>query len=377
MQGFTFHIPTKIIFTMDVSNCIDIHLREMNAAKPFLVTDKNMLNHPQVGRILEILRGNGFEVTIFSKVMPDPSNLIVEEGVKAYKDSNCDSLLAIGGGSSIDTARAVGIVISNGGVIEDYKGRNKFKKRLPSFIAIPTTAGTGSENSHGSVITDNQSKVKMTIFGDIGSPNVAILAPELIINAPPYILATSGMDALTHAVEAVLGKGSSIYSDLLGLQAIEMVFKNIGKFVKETDNIEYAAQMIIASDIAGMACANAGLGLVHSMAHAMGALINRPHGEICALLLPHVMEFNSSLETKDKYLKIADAMGINKDAQAVIDAVKDLNRELGIKTDYKDLKITDEIKEIVVKDSLASAISANNPVSVTREAIYAILNTIF
>lgn len=377
MKEFTFHTSTKIVFTTDVYPCIESQLRDAGVEKPFLVTDKNMLNHPQVKKIVENIKHAGFEVTVFSGVEPDPSTLVVEAGIKEYKNGNCDSILALGGGSSIDTARAVGIVISNGGRIEDYEGRNKFSKKLPFFIAVPTTAGTGSENSTGSVITDNQRKIKMTIFGEVGGPDVALLAPELVVNAPPYVLATSGMDALTHAVEAVLGKRGFIYSELLALKAIELVSQNIKKFIKDTGNVEIASQMIIASDLAGMACANAGLGLVHSMAHAMGAHVKRPHGEVCAVLLPHVMRLNLSSETEDKFAVIAEAMGVNADAHAAIEAVENLNESLGIRKDYQDLAVTGEVKRNIARDSMASGITANNPVSVTEENVSEIIHSIF
>lgn len=381
VKDFTFFCPTKIVFTINIADCIEAQLRSVGAERPLLVTDKIMLNHPQVLKIRKNLESAGFQVTIFDDVMPDPSTLIVESGVKAYQGSSCDSLLAIGGGSTMDAARAVGVIVSNGGQIEDYEGWNKFKKRLPYFITVPTTAGTGSENSSGSIITHNKRKVKMAVFGDLGSPDVAVLAPELIVKLPPYIAATSGMDALTHAVEAVLGRRGAIYSEVLGLQAVEMVFKNLNAFVQDTDNLELAAQMIICSDLAGMACVNAGLGLVHAMAHPLGAHTKRPHGEICAILLPHVMKLNISAETEEKYIKIAGVMGIGGDSQnkapfKTVDAVIELNKKLGIKQDYKDLNVTDDIKDIMVKDTMVSGSTANNPVRVTSDDVYGILNTI-
>jgi alcohol dehydrogenase len=380
MKDFTFFCPTRIVFTASFAACIEGQLRNMGAERPLLVTDKVMLDHPQVLKLRKSLESAGFRVTIFGDVMPDPSTLIVEAGVKAYQGGSCDSILAVGGGSTLDTARGVGIVVSNGGQIEDYEGWNKFTKRLPYFIAVPTTAGTGSENSSGSVITHDKRKVKMTVFGDLGSPDVAVLAPELIVKMPPYVAAASGMDALTHAVEAVLGRKGSIYSEVLALQAIEIGFKNLNAFVQDTDNLELAAQMIMCSDIAGMACVNAGLGLVHAMAHPLGAHTKRPHGEICAVLLPHVMKFNISAETAERYRKIAGAMGIDGDSQSAplktVDAIVELNKKLGIKQDYKDLHVTDDIKDIMVKDTLVSGSAASNPVRATSDDVYGILNAI-
>lgn len=343
-----FFIPNVTLIGVGAAKAIPERIVYLNATKPLLVTDKGIVHTGILKQITDILDEAAMEYAIYDETVPNPTDLNVAAGVELYKKEECDSLISIGGGSSHDCCKGIGLVVSNGGKIHDYEGVDKSTKAMPPYLAVNTTAGTASEITRFCIITDSARKVKMAIVDWRITPSVAINDPILMVGMPPALTAATGMDALTHAIEGYITKGAWEMSDMFHLRAIELIAKHLRGAVANTP--EGREGMALGQYIAGMGFSNVGLGIVHSMAHPLGALYDTPHGVANAIILPTVMAYNAPA-TGDKYRDIARAMGVSgtdkmttEEARtAAIDAVKTLAHDVGIPENLRDIVRVEDI----------------------------------
>lgn len=352
-------------------------IKGLDKSKVLVVTDKGLLQFGVAKLVTDVLDEAGISYDIFSEVKPNPTVSNVKAGIDAFKKAQADILVAIGGGSSIDTAKAIGIVIANPefGDIVSLVGCAPTKNKSVPIIALPTTAGTAAETTINYVIIDEEKQKKMVCVDPNDIPAVAIIDAELMYSLPKGLTAATGMDALTHAIEGYITKGAWELSDMFEIEAIRMISRYLPVAVAEPKNPEGRNGMAVAQYVAGMAFSNVGLGLVHGMAHPLGALFDIPHGVANAVLLPTVMEFNMPY-CISKYRKIAEAMGVdaslmNDDeaAQAACNAVKQLSQKVGIPATLTELGITEEKISALTQQALEDVCTPGNPRSVTYEEV--------
>ncbi|MCF2555403.1 iron-containing alcohol dehydrogenase [Faecalicatena contorta] len=328
--------PSNTLIGAGAIKRIPHFVRRMHGQRALVVSDEGLVKIGTVAKVLSVLDNDNIEYVLFTDVKPNPTTAIVNAGYEVAQRHQCDYVIGIGGGSPLDVAKAVAILMTNGGDIRDYEGVNQSPKRSLPIIAVNTTAGTGSEVTRDYVITDEEKKVKMLMVDYHCIASLAIDDPMLMTGMPPKLTAATGMDALTHAIEAYVCKSHFPYSDGLALEAIRLVATALRKAVENGNDIEARTDMCWAEYMAGLAFSNSGLGLVHAMAHQLGGFYNMPHGVANAILLPYVMEYNSS-ECKDRYAVIASAFGINttnmtcdQAAQKAIQFIKNLSEDIGI-----------------------------------------------
>lgn len=353
-------------------------MRRLNAETAFIVTDVGLVKMGTAGKVTAILEKEGLRYTLYDGVKPNPTVAIVNEAMDAYNKGGCKCIIAIGGGSPIDVAKAVSLLASNGGTIQDYWGENMTAKPGVPMIAVNTTAGTGSEVTRAYVVTDEETKIKML---DVDTNCLAYLAiddPDLMTGMPPMLTAATGMDALTHAIEAYLCNVHTPYTDGLALQAIRLVNHSLRNAVTDATYIRARTDMCWAAYMAGLAFSNSGLGLVHGIAHQLGGFYNIPHGLANAIMLPFVMEYNREHCLK-RMCDIAYAMGekidthnMNKSSHYAIDAVRNLSSDIQIPTlDTTAFKIEDA--GILAEHALKDGATAANLVIPKKEEVVKIL----
>jgi lactaldehyde reductase len=344
-------------------------IKKRGLKKIFVVTDKDLVKFGVVAKVTTFLDAAKIEYTIFSNVKQNPTVAQVKEGVVAFSTSGADAIVAIGGGSPIDTAKAIGIISNNpefSDVVSLEGVANTKNKSIP-IIALPTTAGTAAEVTINYVITDEENVKKMVCVDPNVIPVLSIVDAELMLSLPPSLTAATGMDALTHAIEGYITKGAWEMSDMFELKAIEMIAKHLPVVVKNPSDIVARDGMAVAQYIAGMGFSNVGLGLVHGMAHPLGAYYDIPHGVANALLLPIVMEYNTESSIA-KYVDIARAMGIKVDhlslsdaAKAAVEAVKNLAIEVGIPEKLRLLNVKEEDLERLAQSAFEDVCTPGNP----------------
>ena len=352
-------------------------VKRLGLHKAFVATDKDLIKFGVADKVLDVLRQANIPYEIFSEIKPNPTVSNVKAGVEAYAKSGADFILAIGGGSSMDTAKAVGIITNNPEFADvvSLEGTADTKKKSVPIIALPTTAGTAAEVTINYVITDEQNQKKMVCVDPNDIPAIAIVDAELMYSLPKGLTAATGMDALTHAIEGLITKGAWEMSDMFEIKAIEMIARYLETAVNEPTNPEARNGMAVAQYIAGMAFSNVGLGVVHGMAHPLGAIFDIPHGVANALLLPTIMEFNAPAAL-DKYVEIAKAMKVYADgmtreeaADAAVKAVKELALRVGIPQHLSQLGIKAEDLERLAEAACADVCTPGNPREVNKEII--------
>lgn len=345
--------------------------------KAFVATDKDLIKFGVAEKVLKVLDAAGVPYEVFSDIKPNPTVANVKAGVAAFAASGADFILAIGGGSSMDTAKAVGIITNNPDFADvvSLEGVADTKQKSVPIIALPTTAGTAAEVTINYVITDEENQKKMVCVDPNDIPVMAIVDAELMYTLPKSLTAATGLDALTHAIEGLITKGAWEMSDMFELKAIEMIARHLETAVNEPENAEARNGMAVAQYIAGMAFSNVGLGVVHGMAHPLGAIFDIPHGVANALLLPTVMEYNMPAAL-DKYVQIAKAMdvyvaGMSREeaAQAAVDAVKALSVRVGIPQHLSEIGIKAEDLERLAEAAAADVCTPGNPREVNKEII--------
>lgn len=343
--------------------------------KALVCSDPDLIKFGVSAKVTDILDKEGLSYAMFSQIKPNPTIKDVQAGVAAFKESGADYIIAIGGGSSIDTAKAVGIIINNPEFadVRSLDGVAPTKKASVPIIAVPTTAGTAAEVTINYVITDTEKNRKMVCVDPHDIPIIAVVDPDMMSTMPKSLTAATGMDALTHAIEGYITKGAWTLSDMFHLKAIEIISNSLrGAVNNEPDGRE---GMALGQYVAGMGFSNVGLGIVHSMAHPLGALYDTPHGIANAIILPTVMEYNAP-ETGEKYRDIAKAMGVKgtedmsqeEYRKAAVDAVKQLSKDVGIPDNLKDIVKPEDIP-FLAQSAFDDACRPGNPRDTSVEEI--------
>ena len=350
-------------------------VKRLGKSKALIVTDAGLVKFGVAKMVTDVLDKAAIPYEIFSDVKPNLTVTNVKNGIEAYKKSGADFIIAIGGGSSIDTAKAVGIVINNPEFsdIVSLEGCAPTKNKSVPIVALPTTAGTAAETTINYVIIDEVNQKKMVCVDPNDIPAVAIVDAELMYSLPASLTAATGMDALTHAIEGYITKGAWALSDMFEIEAIRMISRNLPTAVAEPSNAVARDAMAVAQYVAGMAFSNVGLGLVHGMAHPLGSLFDIPHGVANALLLPTIMEWNMPA-CLDKYPAIAEAMGVDisdmtreEAAQAACDAVKALSIKVGIPQHLSEIGIKESDIDTLSEQAIADVCTPGNPRDVAIE----------
>ncbi|SMC26942.1 lactaldehyde reductase [Clostridium acidisoli DSM 12555] len=354
--------------------------------KAFVVTDKDLIKFNVAQKVTKTLEDAKIPFEIYDNVQPNPTTENVLTGVKAYAASGADFILAIGGGSSMDTAKAIGIITNNPEFsdVVSLEGVASTKNKSVPIIAVPTTAGTAAEVTINYVITDEKAVKKMVCVDPKDIPILAVIDPEMMSSMPKGLTAATGMDALTHAIEGYITKGAWVLTDTFELKAIEIIAKNLEKAVFEPTNIEARENMGVGQYMAGMGFSNVGLGIVHSMAHSLGAVYDTPHGVANALLLPYVMEYNAPA-TGEKYKEVARNMGVlNVDnmtaceyRKAAIDAVVTLSKKIGIPQKLIEIGAKEEDLSKLSKLAFNDVCTGGNPRDTSEEEILQIYKIAF
>ena len=343
--------------------------------KAFVCSDPDLIKFGVTKKVIDVLEGAGLDYEIYSNIKPNPTIENVQTGVEAFKKSGADYLIAIGGGSSMDTAKGIGIVIANPEFedIRSLEGVAPTKNKSVPIFAVPTTAGTAAEVTINYVITDVEKNRKMVCVDPKDLPVVAFVDPEMMSSMPKGLTAATGMDALTHAIEGYITAGAWELSDMFHLKAIEIISRSLRNAVANTP--EGRADMALGQYVAGMGFSNVGLGIVHSMAHPLGALYDTPHGVANAIILPTVMEYNAPA-TGEKYREIARAMGVQgvdsmtqeEYRKAAIDAVRKLSEDVGIPADLKAI-VKEEDIPFLAQSAYDDACRPGNPRETSVEEI--------
>ena len=353
--------------------------------KALIVTDKDLIKFGVADQVIAVLKDANIPYEIFDEVKPNPTVKNVKAGIAAFQAAGADFMIAIGGGSSMDTSKAIGIIINNPEFsdVVSLEGVANTKKKSVPVIALPTTAGTAAEVTINYVITDEENVKKMVCVDPNDIPTLAIIDPELMLSMPRGLTASTGMDALTHAIEGLITLGAWEMSDMVETKAIEMIAKWLPKAVENPSDIEARDGMATAQYIAGMAFSNVGLGLVHGMAHPLGAYYDIPHGVANALLLPFVMEYNKEA-AKAKYRTIAEAMGVDtlsmsddEAADAAVKAVKDLAIRVRIPQHLSEIGVPESGLPTLAQAAFNDVCTPGNPRQTNVEEILAIYKKAF
>ncbi|MCI5611655.1 MAG: lactaldehyde reductase [Roseburia sp.] len=333
--------------------------------KAFVASDPDLVKFGVTSKVTDLLEKNGIAFYLYSDIKPNPTIENVQHGVKAFQESGADCMITIGGGSSMDTGKAIGIIINNPEYadVRSLEGVAPTTKRTVFTIAVPTTGGTGAESTINYVITDVEKKRKFVCVDPNDIPDIAVVDPDMMSSMPKGLTASTGMDALTHAIEGYTTAAAWELSDCLDLEAIKLIAKNLRKAVEnDPDGRE---GMALAQYVTAMAYSNVGLGIAHSMAHTLGAVYDTPHGVACAMMLPIVMDFNKEY-TGEKYKAIAEAFGVDTTGmdqatyrQAAIDAVQQLSIDVGIPTKLEKLQEAD--LPFLCESAAADACAPGNP----------------
>lgn len=362
-----FYIPAVNLFGPGKASEAGIRLQGMGCKKTLIVTDEGLHKLGISEQIAKIIRDAGLEVEIFPKAQPNPTDLNVAEGLKVFVESGCDSVVSLGGGSAHDAAKGIALVAANGGKIHDYEGVDRSAKPMAPLVAINTTAGTASEMTRFCIITDTSRKVKMAIVDKHVTPTFSINDSSLMMGMPPSLTAATGMDALTHAVEAYVSTAATPITDACALEAIGIIATYLPKAYVDGQDMEARNYMMYAQYLAGMAFNNASLGYVHAIAHQFGGFYDLPHGVCNAILLPHVSRFNLLART-ERFAKIAETMGENttgmstrEAAELAIAAIERLSKDLGIPAGFTELGAKEEDIPVLAEHALQDACSLTNP----------------
>jgi len=349
--------------------------------RALLVSDQSMQKAGYVNQVLEYLKTAGIDVAVYDQANTEPTDKIVEGGLKVYREANCEMVIGLGGGSPIDAAKAIAVMATNTDKMPAYMGLNKVPNRTAPIIAIPTTAGTGSEATRVTVITDTANDVKMLIMSDYLMPQAAFVDPLLTLSMPAWVASSTAIDALTHSIEAYVSRRAQPITDMLALEAISLIGRFLRRAWANPEDLEAKSQTMLASTMAGMAFSNASVAMVHGMSRPIGACFHVPHGLSNAILLPLVMEF-SCIAAPERFARIAEAMGEDVSgrnrmdaARAAVQAVRSLCDDIKIPR-VSELKIKPEeflrLAPKMAEDALASGSPANNPRRPTKEEIIAL-----
>lgn len=373
-EFFQFYLPTKVLFQAGIAKDFSNELSEYSLKKILFLTDTYWSKQKATESILQGLKNAGLEkIEIFSDVPPNSEVKVVKKAAELGARIGAEAIVALGGGSVLDTAKAANILLTHGGdLVSDYSGAQTIPSPLKPLFAIPTTAGTGSEVTKAAVILDEENSAKLSFVDRYLYPTIAILDPELTLTMPPVLTAMTGMDAMTHAIEAFTSLEQNAYAQALSLRAIELISKNLQKATEEASNLEARSAMMAASNMAGVAFDHSMVGVVHSMSHAVGAIAHVPHGLANSILLPWGMEYNFEV-SKDQYAELGKAFGVERSAEKVIDQVREMRSNLkricGLSDSLKEAGVKEEDLPAIAELAVADGSSFYNPREVVAEAV--------
>ena len=366
-------VAPEFIFGIGARHRAAFYAQNMQARRALVVTDPGIIAAGWLDELNESLHESGVATVVFDVVTPNPKDHEVMAGARRYRDEGCDVIVALGGGSVIDCAKGIGIVSANGGHILDYEGVDRIPRPGPPLICIPTTAGTSADISQFAIINNTDRRYKVAIISKSVVPDVALVDPETTTTMPPYLTACTGLDALTHAIEAYVSTASSPVVDVHALAAIRLIQENLTAAIDDPANTEARENMALASLQAGLAFSNASLGAVHAMAHSLGGYLDLPHGESNALLLDHVIRFNFSA-ARERYRNIAAVFGLaSADERALGAAIAALRQRCGIAAGLATRGVTRGTIEELAPHAERDACLFTNP----RRATLADLKTIY
>ncbi len=375
-QVYGFYIPTVTLMGIGAHKELGSRIRILGANRPLIVTDKGITAAGLTETIVDLIRKDtGISAVVFDETVPNPTDGNVRDGLEVFKSNKCDMVISLGGGSPHDCGKGIGILAANGGKIQDYEGIDKSSRPMPPFIAVNTTAGTASEMTRFCIITDTRRKVKMAIVDWRVTPDVAINDPLLMAGMPSPLTAATGMDALTHAVEAYVSTIATPVTDACALKAIALISQNLRAAVANGSDLSARDNMAYAEYLAGMAFNNASLGYVHAMAHQLGGFYDLPHGVCNAILLPHVERFNLIAKV-DRFVDVAEAMGEVVDglstraaAEEALQAISTLSRDVGIPRGLKELGVRKEDLPTMAENAQKDACGLTNPRRFNRDDV--------
>lgn len=374
-QTYEYFVPSVSLMGVGCSKKTGEKAKALGATKVLLVTDGFLSKCGMAADIKKLIEAEGIQVFMYDGVEPNPTIKNVEDGLALYRKNNCDCLVGLGGGSSMDCAKAIGLVVGNGGTIKDYVGIEKSTKPMPPVIAINTTAGTASEVTRNLVITDREQHLKLLIVDHNSTVAVAINDPLLMVGMPPALTAATGMDALTHAVEAYVSTGATPITDGCAIHAIKLIGSSLPQAVANGKNIEARNLMAYGEFMAGMSFNSAGLGYVHAMAHQLGGIYNLPHGVCNAILLPIVCDFNM-MACPERFAEIAVALGENiaglsilEAAKKGVDKIRSLNTLVGIPSGLTQLGVKEKDVPTMAENAMKDACMLTNPRTATLQDV--------
>jgi alcohol dehydrogenase len=363
--SFNFLTPTKVIFGLRATEEVRMEIRALGGERTLIVTDKGIVQAGLLDRVKKAL--GDLCAGVFTEVPQDSGIRIVNRVAKFARGLKVDSLVSLGGGSVIDTAKGLAVLLKEGGKLEEYQGFQMLSRPQTPHVCIPTTAGTGSEVTFAAVVKDHERNQKVLLFDYHLAPNVAILDPQMVSGLPPRISAFTGMDAFTHAVEAAHSLQQQPIADALALHAIRLIMTYLPRSVQKGDDLVARGQMQIAATMAGMAFTNAMVGLVHAMAHSVGARFGVPHGVANAILLPHCMRYNIDA-CPDRYALVAEAMGVRKPgmsdqetSEAAVKAIEKLTKKIGLPGRLREVDVPKEGLKDCAELSLSDGSIVYNP----------------
>lgn len=370
-----YYVPSINLMGAGCLNDLGATVNDLGFKKAFVVTDNFLMSNGVANKVLNVLEGAGIAYEVYSEVVPNPTCKNVHDGLERLKGTDCDFLVSIGGGSPQDTAKAIGILATNGGHIKEYEGVNLSKNKSLPIVAVNTTAGTSSEVTINYVVTDEERHVKMVMVDKNSLATVTVNDPELMVEKPASLTAATGMDALTHAIETIVTPGAYPVSDATALAAVKIIFDYLPRAVENGHDIEAREQMVYAVFLGGIAFSNAGLVNVHAMAHQLGGIYNLPHGVCNAMLLPYVEEENAKY-VPEKFVSIANVLGYDvegKSAQEcaafVVDSMKELAKKVGIPATLGELGVNDVDFDLLAENAMKDICAPGNPVEFTKEQI--------
>ena len=370
-----YFVPSINLIGAGCLNDLGGTVKDLGFKKAFVVTDNFLMESGVAGKVLKVLEEAGISYEVYSDVVPNPTCKNVHDGLDKLKGTDCDFLVSIGGGSPQDTAKAIGILATNGGNIKEYEGVNISKNKSLPIVAVNTTAGTSSEVTINYVVTDEDRHVKMVMVDKNSLATVTVNDPELMLGKPKALTAATGMDALTHAIETIVTPGAYPVSDATALAAVKIIFDYLPKAVENGQDIEAREQMVYAVFLGGVAFSNAGLGNVHAMAHQLGGIYNLPHGVCNAMLLPYVEEENAKY-VPEKFIPIANVLGYDvkgKSAEEcaafVVNEMKRLAKEVGIPETLSELGVNEVDFNLLAENAMKDICAPGNPVEFTKEQI--------
>jgi alcohol dehydrogenase len=363
----TYYMPRVNLIHRGALNNVGTWAQNLGGTRGLIVASMGSYGEEQGKMVADVLTKSGIQSTVYAGAGPNPTDVMVMNGVELYRDQRCDLLVAIGGGSAMDCAKGIGLIVSNGGTIEQYAGVGKMSKSLPPFITVNTTAGTGSEVTSVAVLTDSKTHHKMTIVDWRLTADVSVNDPQLMVSMPPALTAATGMDALSHAIEAYVATNATALTDSLAYEAIVLVFQWLPVAFEHGEDVAARYGMCNAAFLAGLAFNNSGLGYVHALSHPLTGKYGLPHGVLNAVLLPAVMRWNAVL-AGTRMAKIAVAMGVGhpwrtdrENAEKAVTSIEDMNRRLKMPSGLAAMGVKESDIAALAEEAMEELAGKTNP----------------